>query len=189
MSKSLRNFYVLGDIVKKGYDPLSLRYLFLTSHYRDSINFIWEALRSAENTLRKIRKLTLQYKEDKRRVTLSEEKRQKIEKYSNEFVSHMENDLDTPKAMAVMWKMLKSNIPSIDKYDLLLSFDEILGLNLRRVRERNIPEEVLKLAEKRKDLREGGKFKEADKVREEINSKGFNVKDTKSGFEIEKLNK
>ncbi|MBN1168510.1 cysteine--tRNA ligase [Candidatus Woesebacteria bacterium] len=187
MSKSLGNVYRIDDIVDKGYDPLALRYLFMTSHYRDSINFTWDALEAADTTLKKLRKLTMQYRNETRRVTLSEEKRQKIENYSQEFGSHVENDLDTPKAIATMWKILKSNIPSIDKYDLLLDFDEIFGLNLRGLEGVEIPKEIIELAEKRMQLRNEGEYEESDKVREEIQKRGFNVKDRNGGYDIEKV--
>lgn len=185
MSKSLGNFVTTQDLQKKGYDPLALRYLIITSHYRKGVNFSWDALDYAQNTLGNLRKLTMQYKYRNERTTLSEEKRKKIEDYTAEFTKNMEDDLNTPKALAVMWKMLKSNIPSIDKYDLILSFDEVLGLNLRNVERLGVPNDVMELARKRTDLRSEGKYEESDKVREEILKKGFIIKDTPGGYELE----
>lgn len=187
MSKSLGNFVTVQDLQKKGYDPLALRYLIISSHYRKGVNFSWDALDYAQNTLENLKKITMQCRNQKDRITLSEEKRKKIENYSLEFVNNMEDDLNTPKALAVMWKMVKSNIPSIDKYDLLLNFDEILGLNLRKLENIQIPDDVLKLAQERANLRREGKYKASDKVREKINKRGYLVKDTGSGFELDKF--
>lgn len=178
MGKSLGNFYTVDDLIQKGYDPLSLRYLFLTAHYRDTLNFTWESLTSAQNSLKKLKELTFSLKNEKERTVLSKEKEEKIEKYRYEFIRNLSDDLDTPKALAVLWEMLKSNVPSYDKYDLMISFDEILGLNLGLSKEVIVPEEIKQLVQKREALRKSGNFKEADKIREEIKEKGFDLEDT-----------
>ncbi|MEK7061133.1 MAG: DALR domain-containing protein, partial [Patescibacteria group bacterium] len=90
------------------------------------------------------------------------------------------DDLNTPQALAVLWEMLKSNIPSGDKYDLALSFDEVLGLELNKgPKEVVIPDEINKLIEKRNTLRKEGKFEEADRIRRGIEEKGFSIGDEK----------
>ena len=73
--------------------------------------------------------------------------------------------------------MLKSNIPSGDKYDLAMSFDEILGLKLGEAKKIEIPENIKGLMEEREKLRSGGKYEEADKIREQIQKLGFKVSD------------
>jgi cysteinyl-tRNA synthetase len=180
MSKSLGNFYTISDVEEKGFDPLSLRYLYLTSHYRDPLNFTWESLTAAQNALSKLRSQILYFKSQVDRTVLSEEKEEKVEKFRNKFMEAVNDDLNTPQALAVTWEMLKSNIPSPDKYDLMMTFDEILGLNLSQVqslRKAEIPENVKNLMAEREKLRLEGRFDEADKLRDEILKLGFEVQD------------
>ncbi|MBI4153678.1 cysteine--tRNA ligase [Candidatus Woesebacteria bacterium] len=180
MGKSLGNVYTLADIEKKGFGPSSLRYLFLTADYRDTLNFTWEALSSAATALNKLREQLRVLKGEKERTALSQEKDKKIAGFREEFMLAINDDLNTAKGLAVLWKMLKSNIPSSDKYDLALYFDEALGLRLSEVSSSRpkIPSEVQELVERREKLRQEGKFEEADKIRIEIEKKGYKVEDT-----------
>ena len=174
MSKSLENFYTVNDVEKKSFDPLALRYLYLGANYRDPLNFTWESLQAAQNALEKLRNQISALKDQKERATLSEEKEKKIEEFRNKFMESVNDDLNTSKALAVLWEMLKSNIPSEDKYDLAISFDEILGLNLKVLQ---VSQEAKELMEKREQLRKEGKYEEADKIRDQIQDLGFDVSD------------
>ncbi len=93
------------------------------------------------------------------------------------------DDLNTPLALSFVWEALKSNIPSPDKYDLVLFFDEVLGLTFSSF-SFEVPEDVKKLAEMRANLRKEGKFEEADKIRQEIENKGFGVRDLPDKTEV-----
>ena len=180
MSKSLENFYTVDDVEKKGFEALALRYLYLGANYRDPLNFTWESLKASQNALEKLRNQISALKDQKDRTILSEEKETKIEEYRNEFMGSVNDDLNTSKALAVLWEMLKSNIPSGDKYDLSMSFDEILGLNLSKTpkpENSEIPSKVKELIEEREQLRKEGKYEEADKIRDQIQEQGFNVSD------------
>jgi cysteinyl-tRNA synthetase len=130
MSKSLGNFYTISDVVEKGFDPIALRYLFLGAHYKKPMNFTWQSLESASKGLKRLQS-TVNSLRSTDRTTLSEEKNEKIEEFRIKFNEAINDDLNTSKAMAVMFDMLKSNIPSEDKYDLATSFDEVLGLGLK----------------------------------------------------------
>jgi len=116
--------------------------------------------------------------QSEKRTTLSSDKENKIEKFKSEFDAAISDDLNTPKALAVIWETLKSNIPSSDKYDLIMSFDEVLGLKLGEFKEEKITPEIKKLLEKREELRAAGDFAAADKVRDELSEMGYTVKDT-----------
>jgi len=177
MSKSLQNFYTVDDVEKKGFDPLALRHLYLGAHYRDPLNFTWDSLSASQNALERLRNQIKLLKDQADRTVLSEEKEKKIEDYRNQFMEAVNDDLSTPKALAVLWEMLKSNIPSEDKYDLSMSFDEILGLKLGETKKVEIPENIKVLIKEREILRSEGKFEEADKVREQIQKLGFSVSD------------
>ncbi len=178
MSKSLKNFYLLQDLEKRGFEPLAYRYLVLTAHYRDFLNFTWESLQSAQNALNNLKNLVLAAREQKR-TTLSEEKLEKVNHYREKFMAAVNNDLNTPQALAVLWEALKSNIPNQDKYDFLLSADEILGLGLDQVSDTKVevPQEVQKLIDEREKLRKEGKFSEADKLRKKIEREGYKIND------------
>ncbi|WKZ25667.1 MAG: cysteine--tRNA ligase [bacterium] len=130
MSKSLGNYYTVHDIIDKNYDPIALRLLYLSTHYKKPMNFTWEALDSASKGLKNLKTTILNLKSSQRN-TLSNEKDIKIQEYRTRFSQSINDDLNTSKALAVLFEMLKSNIPSEDKYDLAVTFDEVLGLNLR----------------------------------------------------------
>ena len=130
MSKSLGNYYTIQDVLNKGVDPIALRYLYLGAHYKKPMNFTWQALESASKGLKRLQSLVISL-QSSARTTLSREKNEKVNEYRNKFNKAINDDLNTSKAMAVMFEMLKSNIPSEDKYDLAISFDEVLGLNLK----------------------------------------------------------
>lgn len=184
MSTSKGNNYNVGHIKEKGFDTLALRYLYLSTHYKKVMNFTWDSLENAQNSLNNLRQMlsSLLQKREQERTNLSDEKLEKIDMYSRRFQQAINDDLNTPQALAVMWEVVKSNIPTPDKVDLLYSFDEVLGLNLRSVtaqQEREVPEDIKQLMKQRDELRSQGKFEEADVLRAEIESKGFSVNDTK----------
>lgn len=181
MSKSLGNFVTAQELVEKGYDPIAMRYLILTSHYKKGLNFSWDALASAQNALNNLRDLVASLKSSSRdRTVLSAEKENKINKYREKFIAVLADDINVPQALAVLWEVLKSNIPSVDKYDLAISFDEVLGLKLLEARNPNIevPNNIKILMTKREHLRKEKKFEEADEIRKQIEDAGFEVKDT-----------
>jgi len=183
MSKSLSNFYTIEDVVKKNFDPLALRYFYLTAHYRKTLNFTWEGLTAAQNSLDELRKqLVLMRKSG--RNSLSAEKLEKVDEYRNRFNEALADDMNTPQALAVVWEVVKSNIPSPDKYDLLIDFDEVLGLKLNEVgnvQTGEIPIEIQQLVDKRQKLRDEKKFEESDEIRKIIEDKGYVLEDTLAG--------
>lgn len=186
MSKSSGNVYTVSDLKEKGFDPLSLRYLFLNSHYRQGVQFSLDALTSSQNALNNLRSmvsgLTLHKYETN---SLSKEKDLKRENFLEKFRSSMEDDLNYPNALAAMWDSLKSNIPSLDKLDLLYEFDDVFGLKLReyasaeiiKTANTKIPKEITDLSVKRDALRNEKKFSEADSLRKIIEEKGWRVVD------------
>jgi cysteinyl-tRNA synthetase len=190
MSKSLGNFYTIEDVLKKGIDPLALRYFYLTSHYRKELNFTWEALAAAGNALSDLKESarTLHAKSTERSM-LSEEKLAKTDELRGKFDAALANDMNTPQALAVVWEALKSNVPSEDKYDFLCDADEVLGLGLRNdtpVVTETVPDQVTTLLAKRTALRANKQFAEADSVRDELLSLGYEVEDKPTGAVVKK---
>ncbi len=182
MSKSLGNFVTLKDVTDKNIDPIALRYFYLTAHYKKHMNFTWEALNAASITLSKLREafLSTNGDETEKRSELSNEKMEKVTHFQIAFKDAINDDLNFPASLAVVWEVVKSNIPSHDKRDLLLTFDEVLGLNLSKSKKREMPREIYELLEQRNKLRHEKKFEEADKIRDEIEEKGYTVSDESS---------
>ena len=187
MSKSLGNFYRLADLEKKGFSPLDLRYLFLTANYRTQMNFTWKSMEASQTAydslISQISNIRNQISE---RTSLSEEKLEKVNQFREKFTNAINDDLNTAQGLAVVWEVVKSNIPPGDKYDLLMLFDEVLGLRLVDVGVKYetiiIPPEIKKLLDKREEYRKQGLFKESDKLRQEINDKGYTIQDTPGGL-------
>jgi len=180
MSKSLGNFVTAQELVAKEFDSLAMRYLILTSHYKKGINFSWKSLKSAQNALDNLRSQISNLKSQTNRTVLSQDKETKIESFRNDFVMALSDDINVSQALAVLWEVLKSNIPSEDKYDLAISFDEVLGLNLGQIRnsKSEIPNNIKILMTERERLRKEKKFEEADEIRKQIEDAGFGVNDS-----------
>src|SRR3989344_2092961 len=193
MSKSLGNFYRVEDIEKKGFSALALRYLFLSASYRIQMNFTWKSLAGAQRAYDSIKYQvsSIKYKKDSQRTVLSSDKLKTIDELRAKFTEAINDDLNMPAAVSVVWETLKSNIPSADKYDLVMLFDEVLGLELGKLKVQSeklkVPEEILQLAKKREQLRKEKKFKEADEVRKELEQRGYIVEDTSEASIIKAL--
>ena len=191
MSKSLGNMYGVEEVVGKGFSPLALRYLYMTAHYRMPQNFNWSALAAAQTALDKLGEFVkssmlnadfVALREQSSRKELSKEKLKKLDGFRDKFMSAVNNDLNFPQGLAVVWEMVKSNIPDYDKLDLLLDWDQILGLGLTEAQIGvEVPEEVKRLAGERESLRRAGKFVEADEVRMKVEELGYTIKDTNGG--------
>ncbi len=177
MSKSLGNIYTLEDIFKKGFDPLALRYLFLTAHYRSKLNFTWGSLEAAGNALNNLREEVSRW--DKSKIGCTE--------FERDFKNALNNDLDLPRAVAIMWNMVKSDYPSSAKHKSLLLMDQVFGLGLDKVEIAELSDEAKKLIKKREDLRNKGKFTESDRIRQELLAMGVEVEDTPQGSHWKKV--
>ncbi len=131
MSKSQGNLYTVYDLEKEGYDVLALRYLFLQTHYRQEMNFTFDALDSAQNAYKKL-------VVDVSRFEEPSESQGKVpagvfEDFEKRFLDALNDDLNTPQALAVMWEVVKSSYPSGPKLRTLFKMDRVLGLNLQEL--------------------------------------------------------
>jgi len=187
MSKSLGNILTLEDVKNRGFDPLALRYLFLTCHYRSKMNFTWKGLEGAQAAYQKLLEMVKSWRKGGRQV-ISETDVEKIDGFRKKFQKKINDDLNIPEALAITWEVAKSNIPDPDKLDLILDFDKVLGLELvKGLPEEKVlpvPREVEDLANKREALRRKKKWDEADKIRKEIENLGFVIEDTVNGPRI-----
>jgi len=189
MGKSLGNTYTVSYLEQKGFDPLALRYLYLTGHYRDPLNFTWDSLKSAQTALNNLRQLINQWQspQDSPRTTLSPEKIDKADYFTAQFRTSLEDDLSLPQALATVHSAAKSNLPPQDKRDLLFDFDEVLGLKLKAQVPLSPPKEIADLAQKRETLRQKDKWQEADKLRQQIAAAGWQVEDTPQGPQLKPI--
>lgn len=184
MSKSLGNIVKLSDVIEKNFHPIAFRYLALTLHYRTPMHFTWEALEASQTALFKLVNLFSKLK-------LSNDEGQINIEYKKEFNEFINDDLNTPQALALAWKLVKDeSVADSDKLATLLDFDAVFGLNLDKLQEEFtenpeiIPEEIKSLAEEREKARENKDFKKSDELRRIIGEKGYNMIDTDSGSEI-----
>lgn len=179
MSKSLGNFKTIRDIHKSGISPRSFRLFVLMTHYRSPINFSEEALRGAETALKRLYGLYLALGNDIGKVS---------SKYREGFKKFIEDDLDTPRAVSILWDIFKDNgLSGADKKATVLDFDKVLGLGFVNLKEEIIPENIKKLAEEREEARATKDFKKSDELREKINSLGYEVKDMPEGQKVSRL--
>ncbi len=182
MSKSLGNVYLVGDLIEKGFEPLVYRLLSFSSHYRNKLNFTWEGMESNAKSLERLRKGYQTHLNGEE--VINEEL---IEQYEKRFIEAINDDLNMPLAMSVVWDVIKEVKKSKDFAKLLLKFDKVLGLDLdKEVDSVEIPEEILILVEKRKDAREKKDWKLSDELRDLIISKGYTLIDTKNDMTISK---
>jgi len=177
MSKSKGNAYTLADLKEKGYDPIALRYLFMSAHYRTPLNFTWDALNGAQIALKKLYSLVGDYREEGGDVD---------DDFMEGFENALDEDLNIPKTIALVWDLLKSDLPEATKLVTLLKVDEILGLNIADYVGYEIPKEVVDLAKIRQEYRKTGIWDKADLMRKQIEAQGFLVEDKGDGFKIKR---
>ena len=188
MSKSLGNVYLLKDIKEKGYDPLVYKLLCYTSSYRNKLNFTWEGIEASSKSLERLRN---GYQANKNGTdTLNEEDKKELDRLENEFHKAINDDMNMPLAMSFVWEVIKYPKKSPEIAELLLKFDTVLGIKIDKEennKEIEIPEDVLKLVEERKQARKEKNWAESDRLRDLIKEKGYEVKDTKDGMEVVKI--
>lgn len=182
MAKSGENFIRIPTLIEKGFDPLAYRYLLLTSHYSSPMEFSFEALEGAQTALKRLRRTLHDFNE-----TAPTSNEHTLAQYRQTFTEYINKDLDTPKALALVWEVLKdTQLCEADKKSLILSFDTVLGLNLHIHKEAEIPLEVQALILERNAARENKDFALSDTLRAQIEAHGFEVLDTVEGTKVEK---
>ena len=185
MRKSLGNTYLVQDISDKGYEALAYKMMCFTSHYRNKLNFTWEALESSQNALNRLREGYQKHSEGNKLIDESI-----IENYKNRFLEAINDDLNMPVAMSVVWDVVKNPEKSKQFAKLLLEFDKVLGVDIEKSEDKKeieLPQEIKDLLEQRKQARENKDWALSDKIRDELKEKGYMVKDTKEGMTIEKI--
>ncbi|MGE0084137.1 MAG: cysteine--tRNA ligase [Desulfococcaceae bacterium] len=184
MAKSAGNFLTLENtLIRQGIDPLAYRFAAFQTHYRNPMEYTAESMHAAANGLAHLRSRAKSLREsgDFSSGQISPE-------FKEKFLTEINDDLNMPRAMAVVQEMLKSDLSPGDKHATLADFDRVLGFDLgKEEKEEGLPEEVLKLGEARQKARSEKNWAESDRLRDAIRDLGYMVRDTKEGMKIDKI--
>ena len=184
VSKSTGGLFTISELEGLGYSPTTYRFYVLLTQYRKKLDFSLTNLDAAKVTFERIKRKILEIKENPKRG------KDKTEKYQKEFDKAINDDLNTPLALQILQKVLDDiSFSSKKKMKLLEKFDKVLGLGIADMKKETIkvPEDIKKLVHARETLRGEKKWAEADIIRERIKEKGYTIKDTSEGPEIEKV--
>ncbi len=178
MAKSAGGFLRVQTLVDKSYDPLAYRLFCLGAHYRAKLNFTWESVDGAATALYRLRLAVYEWGAPGN----------VDEGYMDKFAECVNDDLNMPRAVAVVWDLVKSDLPAPTKKATLLEFDKILGLRLAdwKPTEESAPDDVMALVQQRWQARKDKRWKDADALRDQIAAAGYDVKDTPQGAKVEK---
>ena len=184
MSKSNGDSLIMDTLIKKGYNPLSYRYMVLASHYQKPLLFSYENLDSAENAYLKLKSKVL--KLNSTETELSSD----YVKYKEEFQKAMDNNLNTSLSLTCIYNVLKSEMNDYTKYKLISEFDSVLSLDLTKQIDtsfEDIDDEVKALIDERNKAKENKDYERADAIRDELMNMGIKIKDTREGTTFERI--
>jgi len=176
VSKSKGGLYTISELEEKGFSPLAYRYFTFTAHYKTPLNFSLENLKQAQQAYKRLKNIVSEIKDDK----------QINQKYLDKFEFVINNDLDMPSALVVLWELVRDK-KAKGKYRTIEKIDEVLGLDLLKKEKEEVPKAIQELAKQREKARKETNFELADKLREEIKKKGWIVEDTEKGSKVKKI--
>ena len=189
MSKSLGNTYTLDQLQEKGIEPLAYKLFCYTAHYRTKLNFTFDSALSTQKALNRLREAYVKH-EEAPKMQIEENK---IQSYKERFLEAINDDLNMPLAMGIVWEIARNEIKAKEWADLLLELDKVLALDLKNSKSYleiekkvELPEEIQKMVEERKIARQNKDWAKSDDLREKIEQAGYHVKDTKEGMTVEK---
>jgi len=176
VSKSKGGLFTLTELQEKGFYPLVYRYFILTGSYRQPIDFSLEILESSKNAYKRLKNIVTELKDDG----------EVNEQYLKEFKEAMDDDLNTPNALAILWKLVRDE-KAEGKLKTIKKIDFVLGLKLTDTEEFDIPAEVKKIVKEREEMRKKKNWQESDNLRRRIEKLGYSVDDTSEGSKIKKI--
>jgi len=176
ISKSKGGLFTLSELTEKGFKPLAYRYLLLTAHYRTPLNFSLQSLQEAQNGYERLKNVISEIKDDKKTD----------KKYLAEFEKAIDNDLDMPKALSILWKLVRDKNAQ-GKINAIKEMDKVLGLDLLKKEEIKIPKNIQELIAEREKARKNKDFKKSDELRERIKTLGYTIEDTSDGPKVKKI--
>ena len=180
MAKSAKNIYRVTDLAEQGVDPLAYRLMCFGTRYRKEMDFSWEALEGHDRRLRDLRRRMAEWAKAAEAFSAS------AEAFDARFRGAVADDLDLPRALVVMNEVVGAGIPDDEKYALLASWDQVLGLDLERdVRERWEPtDEMNELVRERDAARRSRDYARSDELRDRLQRMGLEVMDTPDGTRV-----
>ena len=180
MAKSDGEFLRVQSLIDRGYDPLVYRYLCLTAHYRTQMSFSWDAMDAAATALGRMRNGLF--------ALAADAQARADPGYVERFTNELNDDLNVPRALAVAWEVLRGDLPPPVKRATLLRFDDVLGLGLAQwaPRQEIIPAAIQALADARLDARRAKQWAEADRLRAELATAGWEMEDQADGYRLKK---
>lgn len=182
ISKSTGGFKTIIQLRDEGIDPIAIRYLYLSTHYRKPLAFTKETLQSAINSLNSIRERIVYFKNNSKDFSIRNDRMKSL---LDEFKKSINDDLNIPKVLALTHNIIKDRrLNDAEKYKLIISFDKILGFNLDKIKEEGIPKEIKKLAEEREEARKKKDWKKSDFLRDRIKKEGYTIEDTPEGYRV-----
>ncbi len=176
MSKSLGNYYTIRDIIKLDYNPLALRYFYLTGNYRSQLNFTLDSLKNAQISLERLRNIISEIKNDNRIN----------KKYLKKFEFAMDDDLDSVSGLQVLWGLVRDK-KAYGKIKAIKEIDRVFGLDLLKKEKIEVPDEIMKLIERREKTRKEKNWLLADNLREEIKKLGYKIDDSEEGSKVSRI--
>ena len=182
MSKSLGNVYTISQLEEKGITPLGYKLFCFTANYRTKLNFTFEGAMSSQVALERLYDSYLKHKNGK---DIIDEK--DINSYKEKFLEYVNDDLNMPGAMSVVWDIARNENKSVQFAELLEAFDKVLGLDIKNAEnylkreEEDIPEDIRDIINKRNEARKNKDWEASDSLRDLIIEKGYSIKDTKEG--------
>ena len=193
MSKSLGNTYTISQLQEKGISPLAFKLFCFTAHYRNKLNFTFEGAYGAQKALERL------YDSYVKNVNGADDVEEDvIKEYEEKFLSYINDDMNMPGAMSVVWDIARNTKKSAKFANLLLKFDEVLGLDMKNAEKylvkfkqndsEELQAEIKKLVEERKNARAEKNWAKSDEIRDKIISLGYSIKDTKDGIIVKKEN-
>lgn len=179
MSKSLGNIITLDGLTQSGTSPRAYRYLLLSTHYRKALTFTPSAVEGAANTLKRL---------DDFYLSLPAKGGCVSDTYKKKFLATLSDDVNTPKALAVLWAMIKDKkLAPGEKRATLLEFDKVLGLGLKDLRPALVPPQVQTLVFDRERARQAQEWARADALRDQVLVLGYEIEDTTEGPKVKKI--
>ncbi len=183
MSKSLGNVYTIDDLAERGYDPLDFRYFCLNAHYRQKLNFTFAGMDAAKKSLANLRASIAAHR------NAADGTQPDLTGYLQEFADAVNDDLNIPRALGILWNMVRGESKSKAVYDAALKMDLVLGLDLDRMTDEQpsddfTPEEIAEIEAMiaaRTAAKKAKNYAEADRIRAELASRGIVLTDTKDG--------
>ena len=199
MAKSLGNFYTLRDLLKMGYSPKAIRFLLLSTHYRQQLNFTFEALKAAEKTIERLQ-IFMERLKEANGTGCGKQIEKLMEKVKEEFETALDDDLDINTALASLFEFIREVNKLIDENklskqearmvrELMLKFDKVLGVIGEEEKEEELPKEIMELIRKREEARKRKEWETADQIREKLREMGIIIEDTPTGTKWRRVKK